>query len=284
MARCFPFDNIRNPPLQLGVLVHFLSETPPVLTDIVFPPPSNLGEVDKIRSTMTAERMRHLGRNYLFPSSSQLILPGPDHRASCPPVGFFTIYESALECGLRFPLHQGISDLMHRLNVPLGQLMPNTFLHLCGLGIAAFDEGAMLTPDLFLSLFVLKTNKSWFFSSARSKLNFVTKNKHNFWKQKYFYCRIEGVPEKSWGKKLKSTSSSADLGQIVKDLDELGVVGKELDEEELAAAGLSPYDPAYMVKPAKGEALFCFLYVVIYILIVCFFSQHLTSFYVGVLQ
>lgn len=225
-----------------------------------FPSPSKLGEVEEIRSTMTVGRMRHLCRNFLFPSSVQLILPRPEDRASRPPAGFFTVYEAALECGLRFPLHQGVIDLVNRLNIPLAQLMPNTFLHLCGLGVAAHGKGVTLTPDLFLSLFVLKTNKSWFFSSARYNLNFVTKNKHNFWKTRFFFCRVEGVPEKSWGGgKLVNASSSADLGQIVQDLDELGVVGRELDEEELAAAGLSPYDPAYMSNPAKGEALFCLL-------------------------
>ncbi|KAL2512771.1 hypothetical protein Adt_18371 [Abeliophyllum distichum] len=62
-------------------------------------------EASMDRSRITVEELEDLRLSYDIPSSVTLMAPGPEERADDPPEGFVTIYEPAMQQGLRLPMH-----------------------------------------------------------------------------------------------------------------------------------------------------------------------------------
>ena len=98
---------------------------------------------------------------FQFPKRVRVLLPNEEDRAC----HFFPeevcFYKSAFICGLRFPVHPFLLELLDRFCIAPGQLMPNLWriVVICiGIWLAATDEG-MLKVDELVYLYRLKESK-----------------------------------------------------------------------------------------------------------------------------
>lgn len=72
-------------------------------------------KVDKLR--LTPEKLEEIGKKYQIPENIELRLPMTDERTSNARPIEFTLYEEALNGGLRLPLPQLAIDILNRLEV-----------------------------------------------------------------------------------------------------------------------------------------------------------------------
>ena len=64
---------------------------------------------------------------FQFPEGTRARLPRKDEKACVFAHGEVFFYEAVFPCGLRFPVHPFIMELLHYLNLAPGQLMPNSW-------------------------------------------------------------------------------------------------------------------------------------------------------------
>ena len=77
--------------------------------------------------------------------------------------GEVCFYEAAFLCGLRFPVHPFIMELLNHFNIAFGQLMPNSWRTVisCMEIWLATTEGDMIRVDEFTYLYRLKESKEY---------------------------------------------------------------------------------------------------------------------------
>ena len=77
------------------------------------------------KSTLTVADLEAIREQYQIPAEVDLRLPTLEERPSMVKPWEFSLYEEALNGGLRLPLPQVVVDALNRLEVAPGQLMPN---------------------------------------------------------------------------------------------------------------------------------------------------------------
>ena len=77
------------------------------------------------KSTITEAELEAIREKYQIPVEVELLLPILTERPSDARPGEFSLYEEALKGGLRLPLLQVVVDMLNRLEIAPGQLMPN---------------------------------------------------------------------------------------------------------------------------------------------------------------
>ena len=72
--------------------------------------------------------------------------------------GEVSFYEATFSCGLRFPVHPFIMQLLSTLNVATGQLVPNAWRTIIGCMLiwASIHDGDMIALNEFLYMYHLK--------------------------------------------------------------------------------------------------------------------------------
>lgn len=80
-------------------------------------------KADKL--TFTAEELEEVRERYQIPAKIELKLPTSKERPSDARPMEFALYEELLKGGLRLPLPQIVVDVLNRMGVAPGQLMPN---------------------------------------------------------------------------------------------------------------------------------------------------------------
>ena len=101
-------------------------------TMVAAPKPISLAEPDHWhtkadKSTITGTELEALRKKYQIPEEVEISLPTSTERPSHARPGEFSLYEEALKGGLRLPLPQVVVDVLNRLEVAPGQLMPNAW-------------------------------------------------------------------------------------------------------------------------------------------------------------
>ncbi|KAL2532189.1 Uncharacterized protein Adt_05540 [Abeliophyllum distichum] len=112
-------------------------------------------EASMTRSRITAKELEDLQLSYNIPSSVTLRVPGPEERADNPPEGFVAIYESAMQQGLRLPMHPFFREVLKDWNLAPCQITPNGWGQMVTSYILwVFAEaGENLTPREFESIY-----------------------------------------------------------------------------------------------------------------------------------
>ena len=64
---------------------------------------------------------------FQFPKETRVRLPRKGEKSCAFAHREVCFYEATFLCGLRFPVHPFIIELLHYLNIALGQLMPNSW-------------------------------------------------------------------------------------------------------------------------------------------------------------
>ena len=97
-------------------------------------------------------------------------------------------------CGLRFLIHPFIMELLHYLNIALGQIMPNSWRIVisCVMTWTIIADGDMITLNEFVHLYCLKESKEfrkyelvpW---DRRPRLIIYLPLSFRYWKSRYFF-------------------------------------------------------------------------------------------------
>ena len=81
----------------------------------------------KEKCTLKVEVFDKFWDRFQFPDETRARLPRKGEKAYAFTHGEVCFYEAAFLCGIRFPVHPFIMELLNHLNIAPGQLMPNSW-------------------------------------------------------------------------------------------------------------------------------------------------------------
>ena len=100
---------------------------------------------------------------FQFPDETRARLPRKGEKAYAFAQGEVCFYEAAFLCGIRFPIHPFIMELLNHLNITLGQLMLNSWKTVisCMVIWTTIVDGDMITLNELIHLYSLKESKEF---------------------------------------------------------------------------------------------------------------------------
>jgi len=122
-------------------------------------------------------------------------------------------YEAAFLCGLRFPVHPFLMELLDRFGIAPGQLMPNSWrivVSCMGIWLVATD-GDMIKVDELIYLYRLKESKEHGYYELvpwerRTRIVRGLPSSFRYWKSRFFFVSgdyFETPSNKVWGDLLR---------------------------------------------------------------------------------
>ena len=110
---------------------------------------------------MKRDTFRRFRVRFQFPNEAKVHLPRRGEKSCAFAHGEVCFYEAVFLCGLIFPIHPFIMELLHYLNIALGQLMPNSWRIdiRCMVIWTIIVDKDMITLNEFISLYRLKESK-----------------------------------------------------------------------------------------------------------------------------
>ncbi|XP_065617430.1 uncharacterized protein LOC136062378 [Quercus suber] len=146
------------------------------------------------RCGLDDDTLRRFRDRFQFPDRVRVRLPNEEERACHFFPGEVCFYESAFVCGLRFPVHPVVMELLDQFGIAPGQLMPNSWRILVscmGIWLAALD-GDMLRVDEFNYLYRLKASKEHGYYELvpwERSTRIVKKlpSSFRYWKSRFFF-------------------------------------------------------------------------------------------------
>ena len=150
-----------------------------------------------------------LGRfkdKFQFPERVRVCLPSKGERACNFFPGEVCFYESSFACGLRFPVHPFLMELLDHFGIALGQLMPNSWrivVSCMGIWLAAMD-GDMLRVDELVYLYRLKASKEYRYYELvpwerRTRIVRGLPSSFRYWKSRFFFVSMDDFETPSGG-------------------------------------------------------------------------------------
>ena len=138
-----------------------------------------------------------LGRfrdRFQFPKWVRVCLPSEEDRACHFFLREVCFYESAFVCGLRFPVHPFLMELLDRFGIAPRQLMPNSWRILVscmGIWMAA-TNGGMLKVDELVYMYRLKESKEYEYYKLvpwerRTRIVKGLPLSFRYWKSRFFF-------------------------------------------------------------------------------------------------
>ena len=112
---------------------------------------------------LDADTLGRFKDRFQFSERVKVCLPNEGEQACHFFPGEVCFYESAFVCGLRFPIHPFLMELLDHFGIAFGQLMPNLWrivVNCMGIWLAAMD-GDMLRVDELIYLYSLKVSKEY---------------------------------------------------------------------------------------------------------------------------
>ncbi|GMP41486.1 hypothetical protein CsSME_00011571 [Camellia sinensis var. sinensis] len=189
-------------------------------TIMVAPKPINQAKSDhwhtKVdKSTVTAAELEAIREKYQVPVEIELLLSMLTERPSDAKPREFALYEEALKGGLRLPVPQVVVDVLNRLKVALGQLMPNAWkiVLACASAWPKANEGVAMKVIWFRLVDAAGQQKTWVTLQAAAVRGLVAGLLSSIkgWRPRWFYVSANGevrvrtvwrVPTKSVKPKL----------------------------------------------------------------------------------
>ena len=122
---------------------------------------------------------------FQFLEETRAHLPRKGEKSCAFAHGGVCFYETVFLCGLRFPVHPFIMELLHYLNRALRQLM------------TTIADGDMITLNEFVYLYYLKESKEFGYYKLvpwdrRSRLIVDLPSSFHYWKSRYFFVSGNG--------------------------------------------------------------------------------------------
>ena len=115
----------------------------------------------KEECSLKRDTFRRFRVRFQFPNETRVHLPRRGEKSCAFAHGEVCFYEAVFLCGLIFPIHPFIMELLHYLNIALGQLMPNSWRIdiRCMVIWTIIVDKDMITLNEFISLYCLKESK-----------------------------------------------------------------------------------------------------------------------------
>ena len=118
-------------------------------------------------------------------------------------------YESSFACGLRFPVHPFLMELLDHFGIAPGQLMPNSWrivVSCMGIWLAVMDRD-MLRVDELVYLYYLKASKKYGYYELvpwerRTRIIRGLPLSFRYWKSRFFFVSgddFETPSSRVWG-------------------------------------------------------------------------------------
>ena len=146
---------------------------------------------------------------FQFPEETKARLPKKGEKGCAFAHGEVYFYEAMFLCGLRFPIHLFIMQLLHHLKIALGQLMLNSWRIVisCMVIWMTIADGDMITLNEFVHLYHLKVSKETGYYELvpwdrRSSLVVNLSSSFRYWKSRYFFVSGDGwdtLSDGFWG-------------------------------------------------------------------------------------
>ena len=117
----------------------------------------------KEKYTLKAEVFDKFRDRFYFPDETRARLPKKGEKACAFAHGEVYFYEAGFLCGLRFPVHPFIMELLNHLNIAPGQLMPNSWKIVISYMViwTTIADRDMITLNEFIYLYRLKESKEF---------------------------------------------------------------------------------------------------------------------------
>ena len=118
-------SEVRSSDLETGLS----SNGDPVEGDTAVFAPQEVRAFYALRETcgLDAKTVNRFKDRFQFPTRVRVRLPKDEYRACYFFPGEVCFYESTFSCGLRFPVHSFLMELLAYFGIALGQLMPNSW-------------------------------------------------------------------------------------------------------------------------------------------------------------
>ena len=136
---------------------------------------------------------------FQFPDKTKARLPKKGEKACAFAHSEVCFYKAMFLCGLRFPIHLFIIELLHHLKIAPRQLMPNSWRIIisCMVIWTTIADGDMITLNEFVHLYHLKTSKETGYYEllpwdSRSSLIVNLPSSFRYWKSRYFFVSGDG--------------------------------------------------------------------------------------------
>ena len=136
---------------------------------------------------------------FQFPEETRAHLPRKGEKACAFAHGEVCFYEVAFSYDLGFPIHPFIIELLHYLNLALGQLMPNSWRIVisCMVIWTTIANGDMIMLNEFVHLYRLKESKEFGYYKfvpwdRKSHLIVDLPLSFCYWKSRYFFVSGNG--------------------------------------------------------------------------------------------
>ena len=131
---------------------------------------------------------------FQFPERVRVRLPSKEERACNFFPGEVCFYESSFACGLRFPIHPFLMELLNHFGIAPGQLMPNSWkivVSCMGIWLVAMD-GDMLRVDELVYLYRLKASKEYGYYELvpwerSTRIIGGLPSSFRYWKSRFFF-------------------------------------------------------------------------------------------------
>ena len=132
---------------------------------------------------------------FQFPDRVRVWLPREEDQACHLFPGEVCFYEAAFQCGLRFPVHPFLMELLDRFGIAPRQLMPNSWrieVSCMGIWLVAIDED-MIKVDELVYLYCLKVSKEHKYYELlpwerRTRIVRDLPLSFRHWKSRFFFC------------------------------------------------------------------------------------------------
>ncbi|XP_050260106.1 uncharacterized protein LOC126705254 [Quercus robur] len=146
---------------------------------------------------------------FQFPEGTKARLPRKGEKACAFAHGEVCFYEAAFSCGLRFPVHPFIMELLYHFNLAPGQIMPNSWRIVisCMVIWTTIADGDMISVNEFVYLYRLKESREFGYYefvpwSRKARLVADLPSSFRYWKSRYFFVSGDGwetLPDDLWG-------------------------------------------------------------------------------------
>ncbi|KAL2517603.1 Uncharacterized protein Adt_13850 [Abeliophyllum distichum] len=150
-------------------------------------------EAYMVRSKIREEYLVDIRLSYNISNSVTLRAPSPEERANDPHEGFVSIYEPAIQQGLRLPIHPFFHEVLQDWNLAPCQITPNGWGQITATYLLwkVVEVGGDIFLKDFKSIYRPCRSAGWYNISPRPGQKWETAtdspNKVNNWKDRFFF-------------------------------------------------------------------------------------------------
>ncbi|KAL0449100.1 UNVERIFIED_CONTAM: hypothetical protein Slati_1466400 [Sesamum latifolium] len=158
-----------------------------VVTHLVAVCPSSL--VDWGSSILKTTHITQMRREFFILSSQVIYYPSPDGRAPFSPANCLSFFIAQVRSGLRFPIPAFYREVAHLFQVPLNQLVPNSFRIMASFFMIFRFNEYPVSAQVFSQCFHLKqADPGFFLFTSRPGVSFLpAPNPPKNWKKGFFF-------------------------------------------------------------------------------------------------